>query len=71
MSIGENIKALRLEKGLTQRQVANELFMTVQMLSGIETGIKQPSLNVALALANYYGTTVEALAGIKQPAERS
>lgn len=71
MSIGENIKALRLEKGLTQRQVANELFMTVQMLSGIETGIKQPSLNVALALANYYGTTVEALAGINQQSERS
>ena len=61
MSIGENLKALREKKGLTQREVANDLFITVQMLSGIETGIKQPSLNVALALAKYYGVTVEKL----------
>lgn len=61
MSIGENLKALREKKGLTQREVANDLFITVQLLSGIETGIKQPSLNVALALAKYYGVTVEKL----------
>ncbi len=61
MSIGENLKKLREKKGATQREVANDLFMTVQMLSGIETGIKQPSLNVALALARYYGVTVEEL----------
>lgn len=62
-SIGENIKRLREEKGVTQREVANALFMTVQMLSGIETGIKQPSLNIALALAQYFGVSVETLAG--------
>lgn len=61
MSIGENLKKLREKKGATQREVANDLFMTVQMLSGIETGIKQPSLNIALALARYYGVTVEEL----------
>lgn len=61
MSIGENIKQLRERKGITQRQVAGDLFMSVQMLCAIETGIKQPSLMVALALAKYYGTTVEAL----------
>lgn len=65
MSIGENVKKLREEKGLTQREVANDLFVTVQMISGIETGIKQPSLNIALALAKYFETSVEALAGIK------
>lgn len=64
MSIGENVKRLREEKGLTQREVANALFITVQMLSGIETGIKQPSLNIALALAKFFETDVETLAGI-------
>ena len=63
MSICENLKALRKKKGVTQREVANELFISVQMLCAIETGIKQPSLMIALALARYYGTTVEALVG--------
>ncbi len=62
MSIGKNIKALREKRGLTQREVASDLYMTTQMLSAIETDIKQPSLNVALALARYFKTTVEALA---------
>ena len=66
MSIGENVKKLREEKGLTQRDVANDLFITVQMLSGIETGIKQPSLNIALALAKYFNTDVETLAGTRK-----
>ena len=61
MSVGENLKALRKKKGVTQREVANDLFLSVQMLSAIETEIKQPSLNVALALAKYYGITVEEL----------
>ena len=65
MSIGENIKRLREEKGLSQIQVANDLYMTAQMLCGIETGIKQPSLNIALALADYFGVTVEELTGRK------
>ena len=64
MSIGENVKKLREARGLSQREVSNELFISVQMLSGIETGIKQPSLNIALALAKFFNTTVEALAGI-------
>lgn len=63
MSIGENIKRLREEKGVTQVQMARDLFMTPQMLCGIETGIKQPSLNIALAIAAYFGTDVETLSG--------
>lgn len=66
MSIGENIKALREKKGLSQREVSNELFISVQMISGIETGIKQPSLNIALALAKFFGVTVEELVGVNK-----
>ena len=66
MSIGENIKALREKKGLSQRDISNELFISVQMISGIETGIRQPSLNIALALAKFFGVTVEELAGVNK-----
>ena len=63
MSIGENIKRLREAKGVTQAQVAKDLYMTPQMLCAVESGIKQPSLNVALALSDYFGVTVEFLVG--------
>lgn len=65
MRIGEKIKALREEKGVTQVQMARDLFMTPQMLCGIESGKKQPSLNLALAIAAYFKTDVETLAGMK------
>ena len=63
MSIGENIKKLRGEKGVTQNQMAKDLFMTNQMLCAIENDLKQPSLNIALAIASYFGVSVERLAG--------
>ena len=61
MTIGENIKYFREKKGVSQVQMARDLFMTPQMLCGIETGIKQPSLVIALAIAKYFDITVEQL----------
>ena len=65
MSIGEKLRELREARGLLQRDVANGIFITVAMYSAIETGVRQPSLNVALALAKFFETTVEELAGVK------
>lgn len=63
MGIGENIRRLREAKGVSQVQMAKDLFMTNQMLSAIETDIKNPSLNIALAMAKYLGVSVEKLCG--------
>ena len=63
MSFGENLKKLREEKGLTQGEVAKRLFVTVAMVSAIENGLRQPSLNLALALAKFFDTSVEAMCG--------
>lgn len=62
MSFGENLKRLREEKGIEQKQLAEDVFITKQMLCGIEAGVKMPSLNVALALAQRLDTDVETLA---------
>ena len=61
--IGQKVKELREARGLSQRALADELYISLAMICGIETGIKQPSLRVALALAEYFGTTVEELTG--------
>lgn len=65
MNIGESIKAIRERAGKTQREVANDLYVSVALLSAIETNIKQPSLNVALALARYFKVSVETLIGVE------
>lgn len=50
MELGEKIKALRLEKGLSQRQLCGE-FMTRNMLSQIENGAARPSMDTLRFLA--------------------
>lgn len=63
MSIGENIRLLREAKGVSQVQMAKDLYMTNQMLCAIENDIKNPSLNIALAMAKYLGVSVEKMCG--------
>lgn len=50
MELGEKIKALRLEKGLSQRQLCGE-YMTRNMLSQIENGSARPSMDTLSYLA--------------------
>ena len=63
MSIGENVRALREKKGVSQVQMAKDLFMTNQMLCAIENDVKNPSLNIALAMAKYLDVSVEQMCG--------
>ncbi len=55
---GENIRSLRIKKGESQEQVATAVGITKQTLSGIETGYRAPSIEVAVALAEYFGKSL-------------
>lgn len=46
MSIGQVIKVVREERGLTQSQFAHELFVTQQVLSRWEKGTAEPSIDM-------------------------
>ena len=61
---GENIKTLRTEAGWSQAELALKACVSVQMISAIEQGTKQPSLPLALGLAKIFNTTVEKLSGV-------
>ena len=39
--IGKNIRSLRMQKGMTQEQFAEKLFVTRQTVSNYETGVSQ------------------------------
>lgn len=56
--INENIKRIRLEKGLTQQEVADQLFVTRQAVSRWENGSTLPDINTIEKLSKIYDCTI-------------
>ena len=52
--IGEFLKQLRKEKGLTQEQLAEQFYVSGRTVSRWETGSNMPDLSVLVELADYY-----------------
>ena len=53
------VRELRIERGLSQGELASELDVSRQTINSIEQERYTPSLPLALALAWFFGTTVE------------
>ncbi len=53
------VKILRQQLGLTQQQLADELGVSRQTINSIETEKYEPSLQLAFALADYFGVKIE------------
>ena len=49
----------RAEQGLSQAQLAKAMEVSRQTINAIETGRYLPSLPLAMALARYFGSSVE------------
>jgi transcriptional regulator with XRE-family HTH domain len=60
-SLGERIKALRLERELQQRQLAEKAEMTPSMVSQIESGRLTPSLHTLGKIAAALGVPIATL----------
>ena len=63
MTFGEKLKAERVKKGVTETEVARALGVTQGAISQFENGIKNPSTGVLVALAKYYGVSIDYLVG--------
>ena len=53
------VRALRLQKELAQGQLAEAMGVSRQTINSIENERYTPSLPLAIALARYFGVTVE------------
>lgn len=62
MSVGKNIKEKREQLNLTQQELAQMAGITQAMLSAVEIGAKNPSFQVAVAIANALNCTTDDLA---------
>jgi putative molybdopterin biosynthesis protein len=65
---GARLRLERRARELSQQQVASMAGVSRQAVSAVESGISDPSLRVALALARVLGLTVEELFGPGDPA---
>lgn len=59
MSIGERILEIRLEAGLTQREMADRLSVTRQAVSRWETGETAPGIDTLRLIAEAFGVSVD------------
>ena len=53
------MRALRTQRGLAQGQLADAMGVSRQTINSIENDRYPPSLPLAIALARYFGVTVE------------
>lgn len=61
MTLGERLKAEREKKGVSQNDIAKTLGVAQPTISKYELGIKQPSNGALIALADYFGVTIDYL----------
>ena len=53
------VKELRIEKNITQQELATAVNISRQAISYIEKNQKKPTILVALKIAEYFGISVE------------
>ncbi len=66
INIGENLKRLRLQKGLTQEQLAEVFGVSAQAVSRWENSTSYPDITLLPGLAIFYNTSVDAIVGMDE-----
>ena len=62
--MGEKLKSLRIEKNLTQKQVADRIGLAISAVSSYESGTRYPSYDVLVKLARIFHVSTDYLLGI-------
>ena len=65
MIIGNNIKRIRQNKGVTQEQLGDSIGVSGQAVSKWENGSALPDIQVLPKLADYFGISIDELMGYK------
>lgn len=60
---GQRIFELRKAAGMTQRQVGENVGLSMQAINDIEKGRRETTITKAILIAQLFNTTVEYLAG--------
>lgn len=64
MQIYKRIRDLREDADKTQREIANQLYMQLEVYRRYETGQRMPPFDFIIALAQIYNVSIDYLAGL-------
>ena len=64
MNMGEKLKSLRVEKKLTQKQVADRIGLAISAVSSYESGTRYPSYDALIKLSHIFHVSTDYLLGI-------
>lgn len=64
VNIGKKLKALRIEKNLTQKQVADRIGLSISAVSSYESGNRYPSYDVLVKMARIFHVSTDYLLGM-------
>ena len=62
--MGDKLKSLRIEKKLTQKQVADRIGLAISAVSSYESGSRYPSYDVLVKLARMFHVSTDYLLGM-------
>ncbi|MCL2697169.1 MAG: helix-turn-helix transcriptional regulator [Oscillospiraceae bacterium] len=62
-NFAEHLKALRISKNLTQKQLAKEVGLAENVYQRYERDLYKPSFETLIALADYFNITLDELVG--------
>ena len=62
---GERLKDLRIEKALSQVKLAKEIDVSKSMISSYEIGTNEPTLSRLISIAQFFGVSIDYLAGLE------
>ena len=66
LNIGDNLKLLRLQKGLTQEHLADIFGVSAQAVSRWENNTSYPDITLLPGLAIFFNTSVDAIVGMDE-----
>ena len=66
VNMGEKLKSLRLEKKLTQKQIADRIGLAISAVSSYESGTRYPSFEVLIKLSRIFHVSTDYLLGITE-----
>ena len=60
----KRLKEVRAEKGVSQAQVGKALGLAQNTVAGYENGVREPNLEIVIALCRYYQVSADYLLGL-------
>lgn len=69
VDFGDTLKTLRLKENMTQAQLAQKLGLTKSVISAYETGLRLPSYDILIHIAQIYKVSTDYLLGIENKQE--